>query len=73
MMAALNKKQKFLQQVESVLKTAKPNIRRVDFFTITDEEHVAITMNDGYVYTVNVTGNSLIGILADVVEKMKYK
>ena len=79
-------KRKFVEQIETTLKMAMPNVMKVTLLTgeqlnkdckashhMPEDDFVYVTMNNGYGYPVNVTGNSLMGILSDVVEKMKFK
>ena len=67
------KKKEFVEVFSESLKIADPYIENVEFIKINKEDHVCVTMKNGYKYNINVEADSYWAIINDVTKVMMYK
>lgn len=66
-------KARFVQLLETLVKAAMPNIKSLEFITAANEEFVMAICEGGAKYTINVSGDSPIAIVYDVINFLRFK
>lgn len=60
-------------ELQTLLKKVNPNIARVEHMKTGTGEYVIVTIVNGFSYSIDITGNSLIEIASDVINFVKFK
>ena len=58
---------------EKLIVKVKPHVVSVRYCEDDDREYLVTTLNNGYVYETNVTGNSYMAIIEDWIRTVGYK